>query len=430
MKLLVPIAWFFVLGNVLLSRSDAQSDITIPSGFQVAEGEHLRLITDLPDGAEAQQLVRCFDAAMEHWGRIFDVAPQAMVDWKCTACVMLDRARFEASGLIPNDIPQFPYGFQYGDRLWVTEQPSSYYRRHLLLHEGTHWFMWRKYGGTGPPWLMEGMAEWLATHRWSDAERRLEMGIIPRDKQEVPYWGRIKILRDQLADGLAPSLEDILRYDNTAHRSVEAYAWSWAVVLFLSQHPDSRDAFRKMLHGPLQPDATNTRSLFRRLHAKWPILRAAWRIWINDLDYGADPSRMMLHLADCKPLQHPVSVSVDAAQGWQPTGVCVPGGVPIRIAAAGKFTLADLPRPWTSTADGVTLEYYRGRPLGQLIAAIVGPEPKEAAHTESIPTYAVGSGGTIQSPSAGQLILRINEPSGALDDNRGSLTVQIQAGNR
>ncbi|RMF37373.1 MAG: hypothetical protein D6753_17690 [Planctomycetota bacterium] len=431
MKTLIHPLCISVLSCALVAvRGNAQSEIGIPAGFHVIEGDHLRLISDMPDQAELSQLVQCFEVAMDHWGNLLDVPRQEAAGWKCTAYLMLDRKRFEQSGLLPDSLPLFPYGFQYGDRIWVTEQPSAYYRRHLLLHEGTHWFMWRKYGGMGPPWLMEGMAEWLATHRWEASEQRLEMGIIPRDKEEVPYWGRIKIIQDQLAEGLAPSLEDILRYDGTAHQRVDAYAWSWAAVLFLSQHPDSRGAFRQMLGGSLKPDATNTRAFFRRLHARWPALRTAWRLWISDLDYGADASRMLLQLPDCKPLRLPATVTIDVSQGWQASGLCLPPGARIRLTAEGRFTVANEPRPWVCTADGVTLEYYRGRPLGQLIAAIVAPQAQESPHTEPVSTIAVGAGTVLPSANGGQLILRINEATGSLHDNRGTITVRINAVDR
>ena len=42
--------------------------------------------------------------------------------------------------------------------------------------------------------VMEGMAELLSTHRW--AEGRLTLNWIPTSREEVPMWGRIKIIKD------------------------------------------------------------------------------------------------------------------------------------------------------------------------------------------------------------------------------------------
>ena len=52
-------------------------------------------------------------------------------------------------------------------------------------------------GGCGPPWYMEGMAEYLATHRWHDG--RLTLGYMPPNRDEVPQWGRIRIIQDAVA---------------------------------------------------------------------------------------------------------------------------------------------------------------------------------------------------------------------------------------
>ena len=89
-----------------------------------------------------------------------------MPAWRMTGFLMKDKARFAERGLLPGDLPPFAHGYSRGRNLWLYEQPSDYYRRHLLLHEGTHGFMNTILGGCGPPWYMEGMAELLGTHRW------------------------------------------------------------------------------------------------------------------------------------------------------------------------------------------------------------------------------------------------------------------------
>ena len=94
--------------------------------------------------------------------------------------------------------------------LWLYEQPSDYYRRHLLLHEGTHGFMNTVLGGCGPLWYMEGIAEYLATHRWKDG--RLTLGYMPRSRDEVPQWGRIRLIQDAVAEGRAPALKKVIEF--------------------------------------------------------------------------------------------------------------------------------------------------------------------------------------------------------------------------
>ena len=78
-------------------------------------------------------------------------------------------------------------GYTRYDTVWIDEQPTEWYRRELLLHEGTHGFMFTLLGECGPPWYMEGMAEYLGTHRWQ--EGRLTLGYTPRSRQEVARLG-------------------------------------------------------------------------------------------------------------------------------------------------------------------------------------------------------------------------------------------------
>ena len=219
--------------------------------------------------------------------------------WHVVAYVMLDRQRFIDAGLLPKDISTFQHGFQLGDRLWVSEQPSPYYRRHLLLHEGTHWMMSRKYGGQGPPWLAEGMAEWLGTHRWNGQE--LHMGIMPTSRDEVPYWGRTKLIQEQLATGVAPTLETILRYSNTAHQQTDAYAWSWAAVVFLKYHPDTAAVFAQLLQRSWRTGDEANRWLFQQLRSRWPELREQWQVTLGDLDYGFDVQRGLRKMSRRRP---------------------------------------------------------------------------------------------------------------------------------
>jgi hypothetical protein len=336
---------------------------------------------------------------------------------------MLDRNRFKQAGLIPKDVPEFPYGWQLGDKLWVMEQPSPYYRRHLVLHEGTHWFMFRKYGFYDTPWLVEGIAELLGTHRWSNST--LEMGIVPLNREDVPFWGRIKLVRDQCADGLAPSMEEILRYSNTAHQRVDAYAWSWALTIFLMNHPDTSKVFEALLKQPAMSSREVDRWLRGRLTGKLPRVRSAWRSFVSELDYGYSVAPGMLQLTD-KPaeLMQETDLEVLANRNWQASGVAVQAGQKLRITAVGEFLVANQPKPWKCTPAGVTLDYYRGQPLGKLMMVLLQPEEDELA-TELVDVIPVGQELVYETESSGEIFFRINESAGNLQDNSGKLQVKL-----
>jgi hypothetical protein len=216
----------------------------LAAGLRKLSGRHLVLYTDLPMNSALDELPAVFDAAVPLWYAYFGVPAEKVETWQVVGSVMKHKERFARAGLFPESLPDFPNGYSAGSQLWLYDQPSDYYRRHLLLHEGTHAFMLRWLGGAGPPWYMEGMAELLATHAWKDG--RLQLGIMPRDKQEVPYWGRVKIVKDETAAGRAMSLIDIMRYDAHAHVKVEAYGWCWAAAAFLHAHPLTKVAFQEL----------------------------------------------------------------------------------------------------------------------------------------------------------------------------------------
>jgi hypothetical protein len=107
-------------------------------GIRKVSGEHLILYTDLPSSAAIDELPRVFDTAIPSWCAYFRLSEHATSRWKVIGSLMRDKERFIQAGLLPTDLPPFLNGYQRGSQIWWYEQPSDYYRRHLMLHEGTH----------------------------------------------------------------------------------------------------------------------------------------------------------------------------------------------------------------------------------------------------------------------------------------------------
>jgi hypothetical protein len=421
---LACVPWLTLSG--LAQETNSTNPRLLPEGFSRVSGQYVDLITDMPLNQELQEIPVVFDLAIPKWCEMFSMDIDDVKDWHGEVFVMLERQRFVNAGLIPAHLPEFPYGFQSGDQMWVSEQPSTYYRRHLVLHEGTHWFMNRKYGRNGPPWLMEGMAEWLGTHRWDGDQQQLSMGIVPEHPDEVPYWGRVKIIQEQLAQGDAPSIEDILKYGNTAHREVEAYAWSWAVVIFLKNHPRTQAVFDQMLAEPMRSDLTLAKRLFQELRSEWSSIRQEWNAMISELEYGYDPSRGFLTLSPAPiPLQQSVQLRVSPETTWQASGLTVTANQEITLTSDSVFYVGDNPRPWKCTADGVTLEYYRGQPLGKLSFCIVGPIQQQQSNSTPLKLFTSGAHFNFTCPMDGEIHFRVNESNLGLRDNSGVIQVQI-----
>ncbi len=160
------------------------------------------MFTDLPEGPAVDELPEVLDLAFPQWCAYFGQDAERLAAWHVVACVVRDKSRFRNAGLLPDSVPDLP-GYTLGAQFWVMEQSSDYYRRHLFLHEGTHSFMFTVLRGCGPYWYKEAVAEMLGTHRWKDG--RLELNYMPATTDEVPMWGRVKIIKEAFAAHRAES---------------------------------------------------------------------------------------------------------------------------------------------------------------------------------------------------------------------------------
>ncbi|QDV67131.1 hypothetical protein Poly24_08220 [Rosistilla carotiformis] len=390
-------------------------------------GRHVTIHTDLPASAALDQLPAAFDAAVPQWCEFFGVDPDRLADWHVTAYLMTSRDAFKQRGLLPDHLPDFAHGYQYGNSVWVVDQPSDYYTRHLLLHEGVHALMFQLFGGAGPAWYMEGMAELLATHRWSDGE--IALPVIPESREAFPFWGRLKVIQSARDKGQALPIDAVMRYSHKAHRQVEPYAWSWGALTLLNMYPEYRTAAIAATDRAGQPPLQFTRNFYSELKDQWPQLQLRWRMLVDGLDYGFDPLRNRIDLtnfpATAEASTATKQLEIAADRGWQSSGIRVAAGQSIRITAEGRYTLGDDPRPWECEPQGVTIEYHRGHPLGMLLAAVAPTSDADATRMTNPQIVGVGREGTFVAEFDGMLLLRIGDDPAALADNRGSASVTV-----
>ena len=107
------------------------------AGIRKLVGQRLTLYTDLPSSPAVDELPAVFDQAFPQWCAYFAVDEKDHADWRMTGRLMKDKLRFVAAGLLPDDLPPFLNGYCRHRDLWLYDKTSDYYRRHLLLHEGT-----------------------------------------------------------------------------------------------------------------------------------------------------------------------------------------------------------------------------------------------------------------------------------------------------
>lgn len=406
------------------------ADRLLAAGLRTVVGKHLTLYTDLPPSPAVDELPAVFDTAVPQWAAYFSIEPAAISSWRMNCFLMRDAARFRAAGLLPAELPPFKNGYSVFPDLWFYEQPNDYNRRHLLLHEGTHGFMASQFGGFGAPWYMEGVAELLATHRWSDGS--LTLGIMPRNRDEAPDLGRIKLVKDAIAAGRRTSLAEILNYKRDAHLVNETYGWCWALAVMLDGDPRYRERFRALQRRAADPQFNDH---FRQAFAaELPSIARQWVVFADGLEFGSDPIRTAIDFTPGVVLPADgAKLTVAADRGWQNTGIRLEAGKSYRLQATGRYQIAEstdaagAKQPWSCEPGGVSIRYYRGRPLGQLLAAIEPDAPMAGEPPAMLSPTVVGLETTLRPMTTGTLYLRVNDSDGELHDNAGMLTAEIAA---
>jgi hypothetical protein len=410
------------------------------SGIRKLSGKYITIFTDVPSSPEVDGLPAVFDAAVPQWAEYFGVDLRTKKPWQARGYLIGDRRRFEALGLMPPaGNAKFVNGISMGAELWFVDQPTAYYRRHLLLHEGTHVFMASFLSGCGPGWYMEGTAELFATHRLDPKTGELTLRIMPQSREEVPMLGRIKLIRDAFADGKRLTLGDVMRLDNRVQMNNESYAWCWALAKLLDTHPRYRDRFHKLYENVLDPRFDER---MRTAYAKdWSDMNAEWSAYVATLDHGFDFDRMAIDFRPgaaasegqsvSKSATGPTRAEIRADRGWQSTGIILEAGKSYKETAEGRFQIASemvdgQARDWSCEPGGVTIEYHEGHPLGMLLGAVMreGDRPQIGEMSFSEP-FAIGLEATLNPKTSGTLFLRVNDAAGQLHDNRGTLKVMV-----
>ncbi len=332
------------------------------------------LYTDVASNPEVDRLPVIFDLAVPQYAAYFGIDLAKTANWQPRAYLIGDRRRFASLGLLPSGHEEFANGITFGSEMWLHDQPTDYYRRHLLLHEGTHAFMNTFLGGCGPGWYMEGTAELLGTHRLDPRTGRLTLRIMPGSREEVPMWGRIKLIKVAAAAGRGLTLPAVMQLNNRKQLGDEAYAWCWAAAKLLDSHPRYRDRFRNLHTVVLEQDFNDI--VRRNFAADWADLNAEWQAYIATLDYGFDFARMAIDFHSGKPLGGgPRTATIAADRGWQSSGAWLDAGKSYEVTAKGRYQIAaeennGTTKPWPCEPGGVTIDYHEGLPLGMLLGAI------------------------------------------------------------
>lgn len=402
------------------------------AGIAIYESKRLKLVTDVPKERVAH-IPALVDRAYEAWEEYFGPLPadRERREFQMSGFVMHDKVPFTQLGLLPEDLPRFEHGRHRGAEFWLNDQTDDYYLRHLILHEATHCFMTIvPHPAQNLTWYMEGMAELFGTHTLSAAGAP-GFRVFPANREDFRGWGRVRMIRE--AGEKTLTLVEVLDLRPDEFLRTECYAWSWALCQFLDTHPRYRERFRK-LSTAVSPRAA--RADFEKLFADdWPQLADEWLHFARTIREGYDIERAAIRFVDGKRVPSVSATGaptepavIDAAAGWQSTAWRLERGVAYEISATGRFTLAQQPKPWISEADGVSIRFVDGHPLGMLLGTVYDPPAARAGSRNSgfDDIFPIGAKRVITPPRTGTLYLRLGDAWNELGDNSGQVTVSVR----
>lgn len=400
-------------------------------GIRRYESKHLILYTDI-DPAAARPLPELMDRAYDAWEEYFGPLPADSEgkDFQMIGHVMADRDLFRTAGVLTDEVPNFQHGINRNQLFWMNDQPTLYYREHLLLHEGTHCFMLAYPNPTNQfAWYMEGMAELFGTH-FTDEAGTTRLRVLPHDLQVFDGWGRIRIIEEEVHEKGPRRVAAVIGIRPDEFQKNDAYAWSWALCAFLDGHPKYHDRFRRVgfLVTNHNDAVTEMNLVFKD---DWNELAEEWLLFAANLCHGYIIDRTVLDFRLAKALSGPgarTQIDIAADRGWQSSGVFVEHGKNYQISASGTCVLSHDPKPWESEPQGISFRYHARLPLGILVAAIRSDAPIEKPpYTTMLDVLPVGRGRQITPDVSGTLYFRVNDDWGELLDNSGMVHVTIEA---
>ena len=416
-------------------RPKLNAEELLSHGLRIVESKHLVLVTDLPQEsvAEIPQLADALFANLE--ARLGKLQPNiAGTEFQVTGFLMDARERFKQADVLPPDEFTIRNGRHLGYQFWTNNQPADYYRRHLLLHEFVHCFMMCEYGMNNIPplWYTEGIAEYFATHRLHTDVSKSEFGILPSSRHRFGGWHRIAEVHrhfnqepsasGELADII--SMQVVMHPADTTFVDDSQYANAWALVWLINHHPELQPEFAALA-------TCRTQEQFNDAMAKIPelTLQQMNQIWPLYLDGLAEAEVSTVRFPSLTPMPSqqshgentlPQELTLEASQQWVSTGFELTAGQQVIIECKGRFVVRETTKPWISEPDGITIDYVRGRPLGEVIGAIVSTDGTKT--TRHIP---IGTSKTLQSPIDGILWLQINDQWSDRANNDGKVTFHI-----
>ena len=266
--------------------------------------------------------------------------------------------------------------------------------RQITQHEAVHAYCAQVFGRTGPVWYSEGMADMGAY--WQEDNRAVNC-----PDYVVRYLHRSE----------PKSLNDIVNSQELTGDSWQNYAWRWALCHLLANNPNYSARFRPLGLGLLTNQETSFEDVYGSMAEE---ISFEYLFFLKHFDrgYRVDLCSWNWKTPFRSPTaSRPLSATILADHGWQPTRVTVRDDRSYEYSATGAW--ATKPEQTPISADGS--EDGSGRLVGIVL---------DADYELSEP-FELGTSGSFTPTKSGKLFARCRDAWNELADNTGSIKLRI-----
>ena len=266
----------------------------------------------------------------------------------------------------------------------------------VIQHECTHGYCHVAFGSTGPTWLSEGVAE-LGQY-WKFGEQKVSVN--PSVISYLTKTSRKKSLLEIAIPGRVPAGD------------WQDYAWRWALCSLLANNPNYSPRFKPLAIALMeQREGVNFQSVYGQFGNR---LAFEYQLFLKYLGNGFRPDLCAWQwTAKFKRLSGEALVNkkIQAAYGWQGSGLQVEAGVSYDVITQGEWSTTR----GASSVGGDGADDGKGRLIGVIF--------KEFQLSDEI---VLGKEFSFVAPSEGTLFLRCQDKWTQLSDNSGELQVYFR----
>lgn len=395
--IIVPV----IVASVFCAASSALAQPNAASSPQTYKSQNFLLHTDL-SAEESKDLLDRLETMLgfvsRYWGRpprgvITMYVAREIDEWPRAVLAKMEPAGIVSiqsrGGVTLGLIRVRGNAFQARSAVYAYAGPG------IPQHEAVHAYCNNAFGGTGPVWYSEGMAE--VGNYWEEGDKGVSTPL--------------RVI-DYLKAAPVKSLDAIVNNPLEATGdSWQNYAWRWALCHLLGHNENYTKRFKPLGLQLLNRKDVDFWAVYGTQAAE---IEFEYRQFLQHMEpgYRVDLCSWDWKTRFSSPTGGRNLVSkIQAPRGWQASRLLVSAETEYEYSAAGRWSVDQESEPTTAAGQS------DGR--GQLVGVIFDDY-------ELGQPFELGEYGRFTAPSSGKLYLRCRDDWGALADNTGTITVRLK----